>query len=185
MHSFDGLDRKRGRKSPIANLDPGGSIRVHPSNLPASVVALKIKKRSEINLVPHAHIVADQDPHRQRQGITLYADPLRYPLFQQRTQATVQIRVSRLLQETRKEEEEALRRCIITGPIEVSPVHEHAVHPLQRVRQIAPATVRVEQAEDVHAYNWIKTWSIMIEVGLKYSYYWAHGSFSLNKDLHT
>ena len=71
-----------------------------------------------------------------------------------------------LLEETSHEEQEALWSGIVTSAIGISPVDQDVFDPSESLRELVTPSIGVEEGQDVHADDWVKTQSLVVKIGL-------------------
>ena len=166
VESFDGVDCKGCGETTVPDADPRGTILVHPTGLPTAVFLLEREKGAEIHLVPDSDGRASKDAHGEGERITLGAYPLLDALTEDRAKGKISVSAFDLLQETGHEEQEAFRSGVVAGAIGIPPVDEDFPDPSKRAREFFTAAVCVEEGQDVHADDWVKTQSPVIKVCL-------------------
>ena len=78
----------------------------------------------------------------------------------------MQFRIIGTPNETIEEEQETLGCDVVPRSVEVCPMKEDFVDPLERLPQFATSPPRVEQTEDVSANNRVEAWSSVVKISL-------------------
>ena len=157
IESLDGVDCESRGQTPVADVDPRVTIFVHPAGLPTAIFLLEGEKGTEVHFIPDSDRRASENPHGQSQSIPFASPPLLDTLPEDRPQENICVGVFRLLEETGHEEQEAFRSRVVARAIGIPPVDQDFSDPSESLGELVAATVDVEERQDVHADDWVKT----------------------------
>ena len=137
----DSIQRKRGRESPIADLDAGRAKPVHPAWTPPTILALQGQQLGYLALQTHTDGHPREYPHGERQRVAGRTGSLEDALTQERGELSMQACVATGPQELRGKEEKALRSQVVASTLEVGSVLQDPQHPFEgAVKLVSAAT---------------------------------------------
>jgi hypothetical protein len=166
IEGFYGIDRKGCSQTAVPDTDPGAAIFVHPTGFPAAVFLLECEEGSKVHFIPNSNGRASEDAHSEGQGITFGSNSFLNALAEDRAKGKISFSALDLLEETSHEEEEALRSGVVTGAVGISPVDKDFSNPSESSGEFIATAVSVEEGEDVHADDRVKTQSLVIKICL-------------------
>ena len=166
VEGLDGIDRKGRGQTAVPNVDPGGTVFVHPTDFPATVFLLEREEGAKVHFVSDSDGCAGEDAHGEGQSIALGPYPLLKTFAEDGTKGEIGISAFDLFEEASHEEQEAFRGSVITGTISVPPVDQDFSDPSESAGEFLSTAVSVEEGEDIHANNWIKSQPLVIKIGL-------------------
>ena len=150
----------------IADVDTGVTKFVHPASFPTAIFLLEIEEGEKVCFVLDADRGASEDAHGESQCIAFRSDSLLNAMVKDGEKGMTSFSPFDLLEETSHEEQEALWSGIVTSAIGISPVDQDVFDPSESLGELMTASIGVEEGQDVHADDWVKTQSLVIKIGL-------------------
>lgn len=166
IEGLDGVDRESSGQAAVPDVDPRGTVFVHPTNFPAAIFLLEREEGAEVHFVSDSDGRTGEDAHGESQSIALGSYPLLNALAEERAKGQVGIRAFDLFEETGHEEQETFRSGVIASAIGVPPVDQDFSDPSESTGEFLATAISVEQGQDVHTDNWIKTQPPVIKICL-------------------
>lgn len=163
---LDGFDGHGRRQSGVTDEEARRAVLVDPADFEAPVFALEREESAEVDVVLDADKVADEDAHGELEAVAFGADVVLDAFFEQGLQEGVEVGVSVRCEEAAEEVEEAFGVLVVSRPLDVGAVEKDFVDPVQGLGEFVAAAVRVEQRQNVHADDGVKSGPGVIKVGL-------------------